>query len=81
MCMHSMTGTHMHPLTIPGSDIDIEGQGVAPYVLEDGGTGHTHTLELSPYDFIFLGGGTTVMVDSSTTSNHLHTVTINCTKD
>lgn len=77
-CTHSMTGTHQHPLTIPVSDIDRQ-YGDAPYTLEDGGTGHTHTLELSLYDYAYLHAGATRMIDSSTTSNHLHTVTITCT--
>lgn len=77
-CMHSMTGTHMHPLTIPSSDIE-RGFQDAPYTLEDGGTCHTHTLELNAYDYAYLQAGATRMIDSSMTSNHLHTVTISCT--
>jgi hypothetical protein len=77
-CVNSMTGTHMHPLTIPGADIDRGAQD-APYLLQDGGTGHTHTLELSIYDFAYLHAGATRMIDSSTTNNHLHTVTVTCT--
>ena len=76
-CTNTMTGTHTHPLTIPGSDIE-NGNSMVPYTLQDCGTGHTHTLELSVYDVAFLQAGTTVMVDSSTTANHLHTVSINC---
>lgn len=77
-CTHSMTGTHTHPLTIPGSDID-RGYADAPYLLEDCGAGHTHTLELSAYDFAYLHAGATRMIDSSTTMAHLHTVTVACT--
>ena len=77
-CMNTMTGTHTHPLTIPGSDIE-NGNSMVPYTLQDCGTGHTHTIELSVYDVAFLQAGTTVMVDSSTTASHLHTVSISCT--
>jgi len=78
MCMTTMTGTHTHPLMIPGSDID-RGSQEAPYVLEDGGTGHMHTLELSLYDFAYLHAGATRMIDSSKTADHIHTVTVVCT--
>jgi hypothetical protein len=78
VCTVSMTGTHVHPLIIPGSDVD-RGYQEAPYTLLDGGTCHTHTLELSAYDFAYLHAGATRMIDSSTTENHLHTVTIACT--
>ena len=77
-CTNTMTGTHTHPLTIPGGDI-TNGVSDVPYTLEDCGTGHTHTLQLSIYDVAFLQAGTTVMVDSSTTASHLHTVSIACT--
>jgi hypothetical protein len=77
-CVNSMTGTHMHPLTVPGSDVE-RGYQDAPYTLQDGGTGHTHTLELTAYDYVYLQAGATRMIDSSTTSSHLHTVTITCT--
>jgi hypothetical protein len=80
-CTNSMTGSHTHPLTIPGADIE-SGNAAQPgmkYTLQDCGTGHTHTLELSAYDVAYLQAGTTRMIDSSTTNSHLHTVTIACT--
>jgi hypothetical protein len=70
-------GMHSHPLTIPGSDIARTMQD-APYILEDGGTGHTHTLELSPYEWLFLRGGTAVTTVSSEDAGHSHEVVINC---
>ena len=79
MCSETMTGDHVHPLTIPGSDVD-RGYQDAPYLLEDGGTGHTHTLALSAYDFAYLEAGASRAVDSSTTNDHLHTVTMVCTR-
>jgi hypothetical protein len=78
-CTHSMTGSHTHPLTIPGSDVE-RGYQDAPYLLEDGGTGHTHALTLTAYDFAYLQAGATQMVDSSTTLGHLHTCSIACTR-
>jgi hypothetical protein len=70
-------GNHSHPLTIPGIDIE-RGYQDAPYVLEDGGTGHTHTLELSAYDFVYLAGGTTVSTPSSNDQGHAHDCVITC---
>jgi hypothetical protein len=77
-CGTSMTGSHMHPLTIPSSDVE-RGYYDAPYLLQDGGTGHTHELPLTAYDFVYFQAGVTVMVDSTTTNDHLHTCTITCT--
>ena len=71
-------GNHSHPLMIKTSDIN-QGFQEAPYLLEDGGTGHTHTLEITPYDIGYLQAGVARMVDSSTNAGHLHTCTITCT--
>jgi hypothetical protein len=70
-------GSHSHPLTIPGSDVE-RGYQDAPYVLEDGGTGHTHTLELGAYEFAYLASGTTVDAPSSTDQGHMHVCVITC---
>ena len=72
-------GTHSHPLTFPPSDAE-RGYQDAPYVLEDGGTGHTHTLELSAYEFIYLAGGTPITHTSSTTLDHSHDCVITCVR-
>jgi hypothetical protein len=77
-CATSMTGNHMHPLTIPSSDV-ARGYYDAPYLLQDGGTGHTHELPLTAYDFVYFQAGATVVTDSTTTNDHLHTCTIICT--
>lgn len=69
---------HTHPLTVPGSDVARASQD-APYLLEDGGTGHTHTLTLSGYDWAYLQAGVTRTVDSSTTLDHAHPCDITCT--
>ena len=77
-CVTSMTGSHTHPLTIPGSDVEL-GYHPGPYLLEDGGTGHTHDLQFTAYEFVYLQAGATLMRDSTTTNGHLHTCTISCT--
>jgi hypothetical protein len=69
---------HTHPLTVPGSDVDRAYQD-APYLLEDGGTGHTHTLMLTGYDWAYLQAGVTRSVDSSTDLDHSHPCDITCT--
>lgn len=71
-------GDHSHPLTIPGEDVDY-GYSPDPYTLEDGGTGHTHEVTLSAYDFLFLKGGSTVNLESTETEGHTHPVVIMCT--
>ncbi len=77
-CATTMTGSHVHPLTIPSSDVE-RGYYDAPYVLQDGGTGHTHELPLTGYDFVYFQAGVTIMADSTTTNGHLHTCSITCT--
>ena len=77
-CMaDTFNGSHSHPLMIPSSDVE-RGFQDAPYLLEDGGTGHTHTVEVTAYDFIYLRGGAISMIDSTTTNGHLHKCTIAC---
>jgi hypothetical protein len=71
-------GDHSHPLTIPGSDVTAN-LAEATYTLEDGGTGHTHTVTLTAYDFLYLAAGTTWTVDSSVNAEHSHPCTIMCT--
>ena len=76
-CTNTMTGDHMHPLTIPPSDIE-RGYQDAPYILMEGGTGHTHTLTLDPYEFVYLNAGVAMEHESTTDAGHSHVVTINC---
>ncbi|HXJ21791.1 MAG TPA: hypothetical protein VMT03_16320 [Polyangia bacterium] len=73
-----MVLNHTHPLTVPGSDVE-RGYQDTPYLLEDGGTGHTHTLTLSGYDFAYLQAGVTRSVESSTTLDHTHPCDVTCT--
>jgi hypothetical protein len=68
-------GNHSHPLHIPG--IDVERMTGTPggcfYVLEDGGTGHTHTVTLT-YELLYLkfNVGTETMTESTMTNGHTH---------
>jgi hypothetical protein len=80
MCSSTVepTNNHTHVLTVPGSDVD-RGFQDAPYVLEAGATGHTHTLTLTAYDFAYLQAGVTLMARSSMDSNHDHQCDITCT--
>jgi hypothetical protein len=77
-CGNTMTGDHMHPLTICGADV-VAAPEQKTYTLADGGTGHMHMVTLSVYDFLYLQAGTTIMRDSTTTNAHLHTCSITCT--
>lgn len=70
-------GDHSHPLTVPASDI-LRGYQDAPYLLEDGGTGHTHTLTLTAYDFAFLQAGLTAEPSSTLDDGHYHQCIITC---
>lgn len=78
-CTTQMSGNHVHPLTIASMDVEI-GYHEGPYVLEDGGTGHTHTLEVTAYDFVYLQAGTMWPITSSTDSGHSHICTVTCTR-
>ena len=77
-CGNTMTGDHMHPLTICGADVQAAPE-QKTYTLADGGTGHIHMVTLSVYDYLYLQAGTTIMRDSTTTNAHLHTCSITCT--
>lgn len=69
-------GDHSHPLVIPLSD--ITNYYYTQYVLEDGGTGHTHTVFVTPYDCADLQGGTEVILSSSEEYGHSHPCAITC---
>jgi len=75
-CTFTMTGSHMHGLQIPPADVKAGNDHT--YVLEDCGTGHTHMLMVTMYDFAYLQAGAMRMIDSTTTSSHLHSVSITC---
>jgi hypothetical protein len=77
-CGTTMTGDHMHPLTICNADVQAAPE-QKTYTLADGGTGHMHMVTLSVYDFLYLQAGTTIMRESTTTNAHLHTCSITCT--
>jgi hypothetical protein len=70
-------GMHAHPLTVPGSHVD-RGYPDDSYLLEDGGTGHTHRLILTAYDFVYLRAGVSRERESSEEAGHVHTCVITC---
>jgi hypothetical protein len=78
MCStNTFDGDHSHPLTIPEADVEaIIDEGV--YSLEDGGTGHTHTLTLTAYDYVYLKAADPITRESSTDVGHSHMCTITC---
>jgi hypothetical protein len=74
---NTSNGDHSHPLEIPQDDIE-SGFGDKTYLLEDGGTGHTHTVTITAYDFLFLQAGTEYPIESTTDAGHSHTCLITC---
>ena len=70
---------HSHPLTIPPSDIEAGFQ-TAPYILQDGGTGHTHELTLDAYEFVYLNAGVAMEHISTETLGHTHLCRMNCAR-
>jgi hypothetical protein len=77
-CTFTMTGDHMHGLLIPPPDVKVGND--KTYALEDCGTGHTHALKVTAYDFLYLQAGATQPVESAMTNGHTHTVSIACPK-
>lgn len=70
-------GDHCHPLAVPQSDIDA-GFAEATYNLEDGGTGHTHTVTITAYDTFYLQAGIARELESTTDAGHSHLCVITC---
>jgi hypothetical protein len=76
---NTFNGDHSHPLTVPSSDIE-QGFQAELYTLEDGGTGHTHKVELRTYEIADLKGGTTVTEPSlADETGHIHMCVFMCT--
>jgi hypothetical protein len=73
------TGMHTHPLTIPGSDVDQGYPSSDYYILEDGGTGHTHKVVFTAYEFLDLQNDQPATVESSTDLDHSHSCKVTCT--
>lgn len=69
-------GDHSHPLTIPVSDLTSFDDVV--YILEDGGTGHTHQLMLTAYDIVSLLSGYPFIFPSTEVDGHYHICEITC---
>lgn len=70
-------GNHCHPLVVPQTDID-QGFAEATYNLEDGGTGHTHTVTITAYDVFYLQAGIAHEIESSDEEGHTHMCLITC---
>lgn len=70
-------GNHCHALRVPPS-VATAGVLEATYTLEDGGTGHTHTVTLSAYDFTYLEFGIPITRLSSDEAGHSHPCLITC---
>ena len=70
-------GDHCHPLLVPQSDATA-GFAEATYTLEDGGTGHTHTVTVTAYDFYYLQAGIPHSLVSTEQAGHYHVCQISC---
>lgn len=70
-------GNHCHALIIPQSDA-AAGFAESTYTLEDGGTGHTHTVTITAYDFFYLEAGIAHTIVSTEDAGHTHACLITC---
>jgi uncharacterized RmlC-like cupin family protein len=70
-------GSHCHALVIPQGDVD-SGFAEATYTLEDGGTGHSHTVTVTAYDFFYLDAGIPHTIVSTEEAGHSHPCLITC---
>jgi hypothetical protein len=75
-------GNHAHMLGVPPGDVErgVQDQDMA-YILEDGGTGHTHTLSISSYEFLYLQVDGTLTVPSTMDAGHSHDCVITCAEE
>ena len=62
---------------VPQSDASA-GFAEATYILEDGGTGHTHTVTVTAYDFFYLDAGIAPSLVSGEDAGHYHVCQISC---
>lgn len=70
-------GNHCHALVVPQSDA-TSGFAEATYTLEDGGTGHTHTVTITAYDFFYLEAGIPHSLVSTEEAGHVHVCQFSC---
>lgn len=70
-------GDHCHALVVPQSDATA-GFAEATYTLEDGGTGHSHTVTITAYDFFYLEAGIAHSIVSTEEDGHYHVCLITC---
>lgn len=78
MCLtNTDNGDHCHPFVVVIPEGEVPGEGIT-YMLEDGGTGHTHSITLGIYDFGGLIGGGTQLFQSTEAEGHAHLCRITC---
>ena len=70
-----ISGNHGHMAVVPGADVAA---GIAKTYDIQGGSGHAHTITVTPAMFTMLKAGQMVVVASSTDAQHSHNVTIAC---
>ena len=75
LCTTSIGTNHGHTMTVTQAHVDA---GTAKTYDIQGGSPHSHTVELSADDFADLAAGTTLIVTSSTDAGHSHEITIVC---
>jgi hypothetical protein len=72
---NTYNGNHCHPLRVPSSDV-YANLAEMTYMLEDGGTGHTHAVRLTAYDFLYLQAGVSRQLRSTVDDDHDHVCVI-----
>ena len=71
-----VTHTPNHTMTV--SRDDVNAGSAKTYILENNGSGHTHTITLTGEDFTMLRNNVGLRKTSTTDSGHNHLITISC---
>lgn len=71
----SIAGNHGHSLTIP--EADLSSSTAKTYSIQ-GSAGHDHTVTFTAAQLASLKAGQSVVVTSTTTQSHMHSVTADC---
>lgn len=74
-CATVIGTNHAHMMTVTQAHVDA---GTAKTYDIQGGSPHSHMVELSAEDFAELKAGTILTVTSSTDAGHSHEITITC---
>ncbi len=78
-CKTTIGGNHGHELAVTRDAATAGAAAAEPTTLHIQGTSsHDHTITLTPLEFQMLLGGESVMVTSTATEAHTHTVTLSC---